>query len=95
MVNEEGYPVLIDFGVSGSVNLKHGSTKYYAPEQQVLQVLQPGIDLKKLDTWALGQTLAECIDPNAGYALKDDYFKQEIFGKNRLSLTIKNCSYKG
>ena len=95
MVNTEGYPVLIDFGVSGSTSLKHGSTKYYAPEQQVLQVLQSGMDLKKLDTWALGQTLAECIDPNAGYALKDDYFKQEIFGKNRLSLGIKNCTYKG
>ena len=95
MVNTEGYPVIIDFGISGSVKLKDGSTKYYVPEQQVLQVLQPGMDLKKLDTWALGQTLAECIDPNAGYALKDDYFKKEIFEKNKVSLGIKNCSYKG
>ena len=56
MVDTEGYPVIIDFGISGSVNLKHGSEKYYAPEQQELHYLKPGMDLKKLDTWSLGQT---------------------------------------
>ena len=95
MVNTEGYPVIIDFGVSGSANLKHGSTKYYAPEQQVLEFLQPGMDFKKLDTWALGQTLAECFDDNAGYELKEYKFKEKIYGKSGLPLAINNCSFQG
>ena len=55
--------------------------------------LQSGMDLRKVDTWSLGQTLVECFDKNAGYWLKEARNKEEIFRKKKLWLRIENCSY--
>lgn len=54
MIDEEGNPVIIDFGCSGLPDIKLGTTSYYAPEQFELAVLKLGMDYRRLDSWALG-----------------------------------------
>jgi len=44
MVDKNGNPVIIDFGAAGSTNIKDGTPKYYAPEQQELLHLGHGME---------------------------------------------------
>ena len=95
MLEKAGSPVIIDFGSSGEVDIKHGTEGYYAPEQTELPVLGIGMDLRKLDSWSLGQTLAECIDPSSKSYFKDIQIKKKIFNKKKVFYSINNCSPSG
>ena len=92
MLDQAGNPVIIDFGSSGQRDLKHGTVGYYAPEQQELTVLQPGMDLRKLDTWSLGHTLAKCFDDGADSFLTCDQAKKKVYSSNKLHYSVRNCS---
>ena len=71
MFDKAGNAIIIDFGCSGFVDIKAGTPKYYAPEQVSNQVLRHGMDARKLDSWSLGQTLAECLDSKSVSYLTD------------------------
>ena len=58
MFDQAGNVIIIDFGSSGLLDLKNGTENYYAPEQVDKTVLGHGMDVRKLNSWSLGQTLA-------------------------------------
>ena len=71
MLDDNGLPILIDFGCANHLDIKAGTASYYAPEQLKFSSLQKNIDMKKFDVWSLGQVLYECLDGSKSFALKD------------------------
>ena len=62
MLDDNGMPILIDFGHAKSYDIKAGTQSYYAPEKVRHSSLQRDIDPKKFDVWSLGQVIYECLD---------------------------------
>lgn len=80
MLNHLKRPILIDFGMANSLDLKVGTKHYYAPEQQhrLAQIAarrdksSPPLttsDCKKCDIWAMGLTIYRLLE---GYLLLAD-----------------------
>ena len=94
--NEEGDPVIIDFGLVNAEGLRTGTVKYLAPEQKggagpvrssEWWCLQ-GWDQRKFDSWAVGLIVQMCFEghvvpPQAGRFIKD---LMQLDHKKRLSV---------
>ena len=51
MVDEEMNPIIIDFGLCGTVHPENGTPDYFAPEQLAWNEDHPERNPLKFDTW--------------------------------------------
>ena len=79
MLDDNGMPILIDFGHAQSYDIKAGTESYYAPEQVVYKSLHKNLDVKKFDVWSLGQVIFECLDSSQSSVFKDKKTKSKMY----------------
>ena len=91
MINSNGRPKLIDFGLSGDTQPLTGTRNWMAPEQFLSKPFHKWNPLR-YDSWSLGAVLFRCLGGPKEYKIFDESYKKKLISSGTVSVAIVKAS---